>query len=155
VTAAAFIEKLRARGLYLELDGPALVIEAEEGAARMTPDEREALKALKPEVIAFLRGRTLGTDWTRVSLYQLDRVLELSVPWSDVRLIIAPGCRLARELRARDPKPGRVWCTCEVLDLLLTGITPEEAWKVAEAKLALAGAVVGARRLDSGERAGR
>jgi hypothetical protein len=135
VIAAAFIEKLRARGLYLELDGPALVIEAEEGAARMTPEEREALKTLKPEVIAFLRGRTLGTDWTRVSLYQLDRVLEVSVPWSDVRLTIAPGCRLARELRARDQKPGRVWCTCEVLDLLLSGVTPEDARKVAQARL--------------------
>jgi hypothetical protein len=28
-----------------------------------------------------------------------------------------------------------VWCVCEVLDLLLTGVPPEDARKVAEARL--------------------
>ena len=44
MTAAAFIEKLRARGLYLELDGPALVIEAEEGWITVRSGEVEHVR---------------------------------------------------------------------------------------------------------------
>lgn len=62
-------------------------------------------------------------------------MLEIAVPWSDVPLILAPGCRIARELRERDSRPGRVWCVCEALDLLLTGVTPQDARKVGEARL--------------------
>lgn len=118
MTAAALVAALEARGLHLEVDGCDLVVQP---AAAVTPEDVAVLRRVKPDVIAVLRGRTLRTDWTRVSLYQLDRVLELAVPGSDVRLVIAPGCRIARELRASDPKPDRVWCCCEVIDLLLSG----------------------------------
>ena len=101
----------------------------------VTPTEVEVLTTLREDVIAYLQARRRGVDWSRVGLYQLDRVLEVAVPWSDVRLILAPGCRIARELRATDPKPGRVWCVCEVSDLLLSGVTPEEARKIAETRL--------------------
>jgi len=144
VTAAALVEALEARGARLsERDGDLVV----KPRGILQEADREVLRAHKAAVLAVLRARALGTDWSRVSLYQLDRVLEVAVPWTDVPLILAPGCRLARELRDRDPRPGRVWCTCEVLDLLLSGVTPENARKVAEAKLGLGGAVVGARRL--------
>ena len=72
-----------------------------------------------------------------MSLPALDRVLEVAVPWADLPLIVAPGCRIARELRDREARPGRVWCVCEALDLLLTGVKPEDARKVAEARLTL------------------
>lgn len=101
--------------------------------------EREALRSHKAEVIRVLRVRALGLTWSRLSLYSLDRVLEVEVPWSDQRLIIAPGCRVARELRAVDRKPGRIWCACEVLDLLLTNVTPDDARRIAEAKVELGG----------------
>ena len=94
---------------------------------------------------AVLRGRALSVDWDRVSLYRLDKVLEVAVPWADVPLILAPGCRSARELRDRDQKPGRVWCTCEVLDLLLTNVPCEDARKIGEAKLVFGGTVAGVR----------
>ncbi len=107
------------------------------------PADVAALRTLKPHVLAHLRGQALGTAWSRVSLHELDHVLEIAVPWCDLNLILAPGCRLARDLRARDPKPGRVWCVCEVLDLLLAGVPPEDAQKIGEAKLMLGGTVVG------------
>ncbi len=100
----------------------------------------------KAAVLALLRegkARSIaGADWTRVSLSALDRVLEVAVPWADVPLILAPGCRVARELRERDSKPGRVWCVCEALDLLYAGVTPQDARKVGEARLLFDGHTV-------------
>ena len=139
MSAAEFIERMRARGLYVQVEERQLVMELEDGAARPTAEERRRLQELKPEIIAYLSG----IDWSRVSLYQLDRILEVAVPWSDVNLVIAPGCRIARELRARDPKPGRVWCCCEIADLLLSGVRPEDARATAEAKILFGGAVAG------------
>lgn len=103
--------------------------------ATLTPVYREALVSMRPEILDLLRGEALGTDWTTVNLWQLDKVLEIAVPWSDVRLVIAPGCRIARELRSSDPKPGRVWCSCEILDLLLSGVTPGDARQIAETRI--------------------
>jgi hypothetical protein len=124
---------MEARGLHLVVDGADLVVTP---AAEVTAEDMAVLKVAKPEVVAHLRSRTLGIDWTRVSLRQLDRVLEVAVPWSDAHLVIAPGCRVAREVRESDMKPGRVWCTCEIIDLLLSGVTPEDARKIADARIA-------------------
>ncbi len=150
MTAAELIADLEARGAHVRERAGALAVSP---AGVLQDAEREALRAHKAAVLALLRERqartVAGTDWSRVSLYTLDRVLEVAVPWSDVPLILAPGCRIARELRERDPKPGRVWCVCEVL--LLTGVTPDDARKVAEAKLMFGGAVVGARQLGPEE----
>jgi hypothetical protein len=149
VSPTALLDALEARGIRLRPDGDRLAYEAPPGVLKEA--EREALRAHKAAVLDLLRERRAraapaGTDWRRVRLADLHHVLEIAVPWTDVPLILAPGCRVARELRARDPKAGRVWCTCEVLDLLLTGVTPEDARKIAEAKLLFNGAVVGARR---------
>ncbi len=132
MTAETLVARLEGRGLRLVRRGEIVAVRP---AGQLKTDERAAMRRLRPEVVSLLRGRALGTDWTRVSLYQLDRVLEVAVPWSDVRLIIAPGCRIARELRATDPKPGRVWCVCEVSDLLLSGVNPEDARNIAETRL--------------------
>jgi hypothetical protein len=146
VSAAELVALAEKAGLLLEpREGGVLHVAPRE---RLTPALREALAAMKSEVLAVLRGRSLGVDWTRIRLHDLDRVLELAVPWADVPLILAPGCRIARALRESDPRPGRVWCTCEILDLLLTGIGPEDARRIAEAKLMLNGNVGGARRLN-------
>jgi hypothetical protein len=143
VTASALVAALEARGLRLELEGSRIVVERVDGALHVTKEEIGAIRSMESSVIAFLRGRTLGVDWSRLSLYQLDRVLEIAVPWFDLPLILAPGCRLARELRARDPNPGRVRCVCEVLDLLLSGVTVEDARKMGEARLTFGGALAG------------
>ena len=132
VIAEAVVAALEARGVKLRVDGAEIVARP---ASRVTPEDVAILKHAKSEVVSLLRGRDLGTDWTRVSLYQLDKVLEIEIPGWEVRMILAPGCRIARELRATDPKPGRVWCVCEVSDLLLSGVTPEDARKIAEARL--------------------
>jgi hypothetical protein len=75
-------------------------------------------------------------------------VLELAVPWSDVRLLIAPGCRTARELRATDPRPGRVWCACEVLDLLFSGVAPEDARKITEERVTFDATLAGTTKAE-------
>lgn len=133
---------LEARGLRLELDGADVMVRP---VTSITADDVEVLTKNKAAVVALLRGRSAGVDWSMVSLYQLDRVLEIAIPYSDTNLIIAPGCRIAGQLRAQDPTPGRVWCVCEVLDLLLIGASPEHARAVAEAKIAF-GARIGSVR---------
>jgi hypothetical protein len=100
--------------------------------SKVTQADREALLAHKAALLALVRSRTAQV--ARLNLWSLDRVVEVAVPWSDVRLLIAPGCRVARELRASDSKPGRVWCCCEVIDLLLSGLTPEDARKVGQTR---------------------
>jgi hypothetical protein len=142
VKAAELVYDLEARGVDVrERDGDVVITPAK----LVRPAELDALRTLKPHVLAYLRGKTLGTDWSRVSLWELDRVFEIAVPWADVPIILAPGCRIARELRAREVKPGRVWCVCEVLDTLLSGVAAEDARKVADAKLAFGGTIQGVR----------
>lgn len=148
MTAQELVAAVRAAGLRLEArPGDVLHVAPRD---RLTPPLREALRAHKTAVLAVLRGRVnggaRGADWTRVPLHALDRVLEVAVPWSDVRLVIAPGCRVARELRSQEPRPGRVWCACELADLLLSGVSPEDARKVAGARLAFDGTAVRAGR---------
>ena len=132
MTAETLVARLEARGLRLVRRGEIVAVRP---AGQLATDERAAMRRLRPEVVSLLRGRALGTDWARVSLYHLDKVLEIEIPGWEVRMILAPGCRIARELRATDPKPGRIWCSCEVSDLLLSGVTPEDARKFAEARL--------------------
>jgi hypothetical protein len=143
--AAEFVAAMRRKGadIVLEPDG-SLVIELEDGAPRPTEADKRRLQEMKSEIIAHLSG----VDWSRVSIYQLDRVLEIAVPWSDVPLLLAPGCRIAAELRSRDPKPGRVWCTCEVIDLMLTGVSPADVRKVAQTKMVFGGTVTARRDVE-------
>lgn len=140
MTPSEFVRSLEGEGFSIREKGGALAIRP---ARNVTPTMKQALEAHAADILVYLRERQArpnrGADWSYVSLYSLDRVLEVSVPWSDTRLLIAPGCRIARELRALDSKPGRVWCVCEVLDLLLSGVTPDDARRIAEAKIALDG----------------
>lgn len=145
MTPEIFIKSLEARGVKLRETSGGIGIRP---ARAVTATEIEVLKTLKSDVINYLRQRGarpegINVDWSRVSLWQLDRVLEITVHWADVPLILAPGCRIARELRERDSKPGRVWCVCEALDLLLTNVPPDDARKIAEAKLLFGGNMAG------------
>ena len=136
MTVPEFVRQLEGQGFRLRVQGSNLIINP---ARRVTSTIKETLAELGPEIARHLHHRqtprVVGVDWSRVGLYQLDRVLEVAVPWSDVRLVIVPGCKIARRLRATDPKPGRIWCVCEVSDLLLSGVTPEDARKIAATRL--------------------
>ena len=143
MTAEALVAVLEARGARLEARGDRLVISPR---GVLTAELREALVARKPDVLAHLRARALGTDWSKVSLRSLDQVLEVAVPWSDVPLILAPGCRIARALRAEVQHPGRVWCTCEVIDLLLSGVTAGDVRAIAQARELFDAELAGVRK---------
>ena len=143
MTAEALVAVLESRGASLAIrDGNIIV--SPRGV--LTADLRQALIARKPDVLAHLRARALGTDWSRVSLRTLDQVLEVEVPWSDMPLVIAPGCRIARELRAEGQRPGLVWCVCEVAQLLLCGVTAADVRAIAEARELFDGELIGVRK---------
>jgi hypothetical protein len=102
----------------------------EEKAKRLV----EAIRASKA------KEAVVDIDITKLSMGKLTKVLELAVPWCAQSVFIAPGCHIARRL-AEVHGRGRVWCTCEVLDMLLSHVSPDEARKIAEAKLTFDGAV--------------
>ena len=83
-------------------------------------------------------------NFSKVDRLRSDETLEVVVPWLGVRLLIAPNCGVARELRAIDPRPGRVLCVCELPDLVPVGLPPEDARKRAAARIAFDDVVVGA-----------
>jgi hypothetical protein len=149
MTPTDLLRTLESRGARFWSEGGRISWEAPRGV--LEPADLEALRRSKPSLLSLLRKRqaaqgeaykaSVDLDIERVTLGALDRILEIAVPWSDFRLLLVPGCRLARELRKRDAKPGRVWCTCEVLDLLLSGVSPEDARKVGLTKLDFGGQV--------------
>ena len=143
MSASALVADLEARGVVLVEKAGKLSVQPR---ARVTREELAALHSAKHYVLRMLRARTLGTDWSTVPLSSLDRILEVTVPWSEINILLVPGCRIARDLRARDPKPGRIWCTCEILDLLSSNVPPDDARKIAEAKLLMAGELRGVTR---------
>jgi hypothetical protein len=130
--AQRLLAGVEARGVRVSHRGDSLVVRP---AGVLKAEERAALAAAKPEILRLLQARALGTDWRRIGLWSLRDVLEIRVPWADETLILAPGCRVARELRAVDPHPGRIWCVCEITDLLLTHVPPRDAQAIGQARL--------------------
>ncbi len=152
MNAQELLAALESRGAELEVMDGHVAVTLVEGDS-LKPEEREALMAHKPELRACLSQRQAPptADWLRVRLADLDRVLEVAVPWAEVPLLIVPGCRRAEALRAADPNPGRVWCTCQVIDLILSGVTPRDAQAIAQAALAFDGSVQGVRPMPESE----
>lgn len=145
MTPEILLGDLEARGVRLRVAGG--TIEAS-GPGSLTAEDLAAVREHKAVIVAVLRDRALGVEWSRVGLHQLNRILEIAVPWSDIRLVIAPGCHIARELRTQDPNPGRVWCVCEVLDLLLTGVSPANARNIAEAQIIFGAHIEGIHSIE-------
>jgi hypothetical protein len=151
--ATAILADLESRGVrVVERDGN-LVITPRQA---LREDERQALREHKPAVLALLRERQPRVDQipnagepsdrtadvAALSLYQLDRIIEIAVPALRQTLFIVPGPAQARELEAEGIGRGRIWDTAEVLDLLLAGVTAQDARSLAEMKLGIAGTVV-------------
>jgi hypothetical protein len=74
----------------------------------------------------------------RTKITALDKILEVSVPWADQTLFLAPGCKVAARLSTEFGR-GRVWCVCELLDLVFSGIRGEDLKKVMDIKLTFDG----------------
>lgn len=147
MTVGEFVRQLERQGFRLREEDGHLVINPKQ---RVTPTLKETLTSRGLEIRDYLRERkarpNVGGDWSQLSLFGLDHVLEVVVPWSDIRLVLAPGCRVARELRDQDPHPGRVWCVCELADLLLSGVIPPDARAAVEARLVFDAEHAGAKR---------
>lgn len=93
--------------------------------------------AVDPSAVA----RVLG-----LPLDQLDRVLEIRVPWLPVSLWFVPDERAVEGLLGDGVTRGRIWTAAELQDLLsLPRVTPATARTLAEAKLAMDGDVVTVR----------
>jgi len=150
VTALELLRDLEARGVQLHLKpGDRFAYVAPEGA--LAESDLSALREHKGQVLGLLRARAEGTfeGVAGTSLWALDRVVEVEVPWHNETLFFSPGPGRTQQLEDEGISRGRVWCTCELLDLLLTGVTPEDARAIAEAKLAFGGATVRTNKVDA------
>jgi len=145
MTAVALVADLQARGVTLEPRGDRLAVRP---VSRLTREEIEALRRHKAEVLALLRGpapaevaRVLG-----LPLNQLDRVLEVRVPWLPVTLWFCPAEADATGLMTEGVSRGRIWTAAELLDLLgIPSITKAGVRTLAVAKLEFDGDVVEVR----------
>lgn len=142
MTASEVLSGLRRRGVKLWPAGQRLRYAAPEGL--LTAADLAALAEAKAAVLELLEAELATLPALRLAA--LDRVLEVAVPWAELPLLFVPSCRVAERLRASEASPGRVWCTCELRELLLTGLEPAEARAVAEAKAVLDGRLVAAAR---------
>jgi hypothetical protein len=70
----------------------------------------------------------------------------VSVDWWDETLFFVPGPTAAGELEAGGIARGRIWDKSELLDLVLAEVTPEDAQRIAAAKLAFGAGPVVVRR---------
>jgi TubC N-terminal docking domain len=141
---AGLVGTLRDRGVTLKPDGDLLRIRP---ASMVSPDEKAALRVHKAEVLALLRSdpaevvRVLG-----LPLDQLDRILEVRVPWWPDGLWFVPTEADAEMLCGEGITRGRVWTARELQDLLtITVLTKTAVRTVAEAKLAMDGDVAAVR----------
>ena len=145
MNAGEIVAEVEARGVRLQPRDNAIAVMP---GGVLEDAEREALRAHKAAVLAFLQERTEQQvqEVALKSLWSLDRTLEIAVPWWPETLFLVPGPGVARQLAAEGISPGRIWTTAEALDLLLTGVSPDDARCIAETKLTMAGTVVGAWR---------
>jgi hypothetical protein len=144
LTAAQLLAAVEQRGVVLIPEGGRLRVRGV-----LDADLLDALRVQKPAILALLKQRdAMLPEITQVSLYPIDKVVEVAVPWADVTFFIAPGCRMAHQL-AEQFGWGRGWCTCEILDLVVAAVRPADARKVGEAKVFMNGAVTSARRGDA------
>jgi hypothetical protein len=149
VTAAALVSTLHARGVTLKPRGDHLVARP---VSRMTTDEVEALRRHKVEILELLRRETERPDPVEVArlldlpISQLDRMVEVRVPWLPLTLWLVPSLRAAELLVQEGLSRGRIWTATELLNLLaVPGITTADARRLAEAKLEFDGEITGVR----------
>ena len=144
----ALISALESRGVSVTVDGEELVLRP---ARAVTAADVAALRERKAEILGLLRARDLGADWRAISLYEVDKIVELRIPGFETTLILCPGCRVAQELRKTDSQPGRIWCVCEVIDLVTSGVTPGDARAVAQARVLFDAQGTGVRQMKGGK----
>ena len=142
---AELVGTLRTRGVTLRPDGDLLRIRP---ASMVSPDEKAALRVHKAEVLALLRpdpaevARVLG-----LPLAQLDRALEVRVPWWPDGLWFVPTVADAEALCAEGITRGRIWTVGDLQDWLsIPGMTKAGARTLALAKLEFDGVITDVRR---------
>lgn len=156
MTAATLVSRLRARGVALEPDGGYLVVRP---ARAVTPDEVEALRRLKPDVLAILTGGAdspapcVVTVTAHLLAMPLDvfardgQPLEIWVGWWPKTLWFVPAVRDAEALCREGISRHRCWTAGELTGLLSASpLTTAVLLTVMRAREMFAGEVVEVRR---------
>jgi hypothetical protein len=155
MTAAALVATLRARGVILEPRGDRLRVMP---ASAVTADEVEALRRLKPDVLAILTGGAdspapcVATVTAHLLAMPLDvfardgQPIEIRVRWWPETLWFVPDVRHAETLHREEIARHRIWTAGELIELLRApGLTTEALLTIMRAREAFDGEVVEVR----------
>jgi hypothetical protein len=149
--AAAMIADLRARGVSLERRGDRLIARP---VSRLTLNEQEILRQHKAEIMTLLKRSPVPLDPLEVArilglqIPQLDRMVEIRVPWLPVTLWFVPGPAEVEILVAEGVTRGRIWTSLELLQALaIPDITTAGVRRLAEAKLEFNGEITRIRAI--------
>ena len=82
-------------------------------------------------------------------LARLGVLIECAVPWAKKTLFLVPGPVVTEQLVGHGVSRGRIWTAAEVADLLLAGVTREDAVKIAGTKVQFGGTVTGVARRET------
>jgi hypothetical protein len=122
--------------------------------SRLTPNEQEALRQHKAEIMTLLERSPVPPDPLEVArilglqISQLDRMVEIRVPWLPVTLWFVPGPAEVEILVAEGVTPGRIWTSLELLQALaIPDITTAGVRRLAEAKLEFKAEITGIRAI--------
>jgi hypothetical protein len=136
---------LRSRGVVLRPDGDLLRFRP---AALVTSEEKVLLRQHKPAVLELLRQAPPDPEISRVlglPVTQLDRLLQVRVPWLPESLWFVPDEAAVEALVGDGVSRGRIWTAGELLDLLSLPTTKIEARTIAHAKVEFDGEVTAVR----------
>jgi hypothetical protein len=175
--------------LLAQLEGKGIRVRADGGLIRMGPraavtsEDREAVAALKPELLEILSGQP-AVDLTGetptsaggprraapprhaaaaaqflpmpLDLFKASGArLEVSVPWLNMTLWFVPTENDANILVKRGVSRGRIWTAGELIDLMsVDSLTKSAARTIALAKLEFDGDVIGVWPRDAGHHEG-
>lgn len=147
--AQSLLRELRRKGAVVTLHGDRVRVGAPEGA--ITPEEREALRATKADVVFFL---TQEQHFLAMSLSQFEgqtAALEVYVPWLPLTLWFVPRVEQVTVLVREGIARGRIWTAGELVDLAsIPGLTRQDIVSIARVKAAF-GAEIVAVHLDAEE----
>ena len=149
-SAVALLADLRKRNINIRVVGDRLRVRAPRGT--VSPETREALRAVKPKLIDRLKLEAHILDLSLDEFAHQDYGVEVAVPWFTETLWFVPRLEHVESLVGKGVHRGRIWTGRELEDFInLPGMTREEVVTVARLKATFGGEILSVDS-DDGER---
>ena len=140
-SAVALLADLRKRHIDFRVVGDRLRVRAPRGM--VSPETREALRAVKPKLIDRLKLEARFLDLSLDDSAHQDYGIEMAVPWFTETLWFVPRLEHVESLVGSGVHRGRIWTGRELEDFIsLPGMTSEEVVNIARLKATFGGEIL-------------